>query len=222
LEPNSTILPPAQLAFWSKEASAVPIGFVLYGETAVALRCGHRPSVDFDWFSSRAGLLPRVREFLERFPRHRLVQQDSRSLTAVIGQSTTAVKLQFFDGLTIGRVGTPDTCANGVVVASALDLLATKLKTFQERAEAKDYLDIDALLRLGLALDVGIAAAQALYPKLNPNWTAKTVGWFGDGELEAELPKPVKDRLAAASATWQPSPRKARLRAKTLHPADRK
>jgi hypothetical protein len=222
LKPDLSILPRAQQAFWSKDAPAVPTGFVLYGGTAVALRCGHRQSVDFDWFSSREGLLPLVRSFLERFPGHRIFQQEARSLTATFGRGAATVKLQFFESLTIGRVGTPDVCDNGVVVASALDLLAAKLKTIQERVETKDYLDVDALLTLGLDLDAGIAAAQALYPKLNPTWTAKTVGWFKDGNLEAELPKPVKERLAAASGTWAPSPKRARLRSKTLHPDDRK
>jgi hypothetical protein len=222
LKPDLSILPSAQQAFWSKHAPAIPTGFVLYGGTAVALRCGHRQSVDFDWFSSREDLLPRVRTFLERFPRHRIFRQDDRSLTAVIGRGATAVKLQFFEGLTIGRVGTPDVCDNGVVVAAALDLMGTKLKTIQERVEAKDYLDIDALLGIGIDLNAGIAAAQALYPPLNPTWTAKTVGWFKDGNLESELPKPVRERLAAASGTWTPSPKRARLRAKTLHPDDRK
>jgi hypothetical protein len=222
LEPDLSVLPPAQQAFWSKDAAAIPAGFVLYGGTAVALRCGHRQSVDFDWFASRAGLLPRVREFLKRFPRHRVAQQDDRSLTALIGQGAAAIKLQFFEGLTIGRVGTPDVCDNGVVVASALDLLGTKLTTIQERVEAKDYLDIDALLCLGLDLAAGIAAAQALYPQLSPTWTAKSVGWFEDGNLENELPKAVKERLAMASGTWKLSAKRSRLRARTLHPQDAK
>jgi hypothetical protein len=209
LNPDIAILPPAQQAFWAKDAPLVPDGFVLYGETAVALRCGHRRSADFDWFASREGLLSRVRKFLQRFPRHRILQQDERSLTAMIGRGVDAMKLPFFEGLTIGRVGTPDTCDNGVVVASALDLLGSKLKTIQERVEAKDYLDIDALLGTGVDLDAGIAAAKA-------------VDWFSDGSLDAELPKPVKERLAAASGTWAPSPKRARLRAKTLHPGDRK
>jgi hypothetical protein len=222
LKPDLSILPPAQQAFWSKHAPAVPPGFVLYGGTAVALRCGHRQSVDFDWFSSRKGMLRGVRKFLERFPGHRVLQQDDRGVTATFGRGAGSVKLQFFEGLTMGRAGTPESCDNGVVVASVLDLLGTKLKTIQERAEAKDYLDIDALLGTGVGLDAGIAAAQALYPSLNPAWTAKTVGWFGDGSLEAELPKAVRDRLAAASGSWKPSPKRARLRAKTLHPDDRK
>lgn len=220
LEPDLTILPPAQRLFWKNDAPSIPTGFVLYGGTAVALRCGHRQSVDFDWFASRRGLLPRVREFLGRFTGHRVFQQDDRSLTAIVERGRNTVKLLFFDGLAHGRVGVPDVSDNGVVVASALDLLGNKLKTMQERVEAKDHLDIDALLSIGLGLDAGIAAAQALYPQLNPNWTAKSVAWFKDGNLDVELPKPVKERLSLAAAAWRPSPEKSRLRAKTLHPDD--
>lgn len=47
------ILPPPQRALWS-ELEAVPRSFVLYGGTALALRLGHRASVDFDFFSHDA------------------------------------------------------------------------------------------------------------------------------------------------------------------------
>ena len=36
---------------WAR-LSEVPRGFVLYGGTALALRLGHRQSVDFDFFTS--------------------------------------------------------------------------------------------------------------------------------------------------------------------------
>jgi Nucleotidyl transferase AbiEii toxin, Type IV TA system len=216
LKPDLKILPPGQRAFWMDAAAALPPGFVLYGGTAVALRCGHRQSVDFDWFSSRRGLLPRIVVFLARFPRHRILQQDVRMLTASVTLAKEPVKLSFFEDLKLGRVGKPDRCDNGVFIASPLDLLATKLKTIQQRAEAKDYLDIDALLRSGLDLRLGISAAQALYPEINPLWTAKTVGWFAEGDLESELPKAAKARLTAAAMEWKTSSRKARVLSKSL------
>ena len=45
------MLPDEQRALWPTLAR-VPKSFVLYGGTAVALRLGHRASVDFDFFSS--------------------------------------------------------------------------------------------------------------------------------------------------------------------------
>lgn len=45
------ILLPEQRLFWDKYTHNVPKKFVLYGGTAVALRYGHRRSIDFDFFS---------------------------------------------------------------------------------------------------------------------------------------------------------------------------
>src|SRR5258708_26588776 len=50
-EPRLDILPPAQQRLWP-ELSETPEEFTLYGGTAIALRLGHRPSVDFDFFAS--------------------------------------------------------------------------------------------------------------------------------------------------------------------------
>jgi hypothetical protein len=47
------ILPPEQQRLWYGLRSAAKLGFVLYGGTAVALRLGHRASVDFDFFTEK-------------------------------------------------------------------------------------------------------------------------------------------------------------------------
>lgn len=67
-EPKLSILPEPQKRLWP-ELAAVPRAFVLYGGTALALRLGHRASVDFDFFSSApldhralSGALPFLRD----------------------------------------------------------------------------------------------------------------------------------------------------------------
>ena len=52
-EPRLDILPPAQRALWTRLAS-LPADAVLYGGTALALRLGHRTSMDFDFFLPRS------------------------------------------------------------------------------------------------------------------------------------------------------------------------
>jgi len=52
--PRLDTLPEVQRLSWPKLAPAAALRFVLYGETAVALRFGHRTSVDFDFFSDAA------------------------------------------------------------------------------------------------------------------------------------------------------------------------
>lgn len=51
LSPRVDILPACQRQLWPELAS-VPRSFVLYGGTALALRLGHRQSVDFNFFQS--------------------------------------------------------------------------------------------------------------------------------------------------------------------------
>jgi hypothetical protein len=46
------ILPDAQRRLWPALRPLKALGFVLYGGTAIALRLGHRHSVDFDFFCS--------------------------------------------------------------------------------------------------------------------------------------------------------------------------
>jgi hypothetical protein len=68
------------------------------------------------------------------------------------------------------------------------------------RAEAKDYIDIDALLRSGkVNLATGLAAAQKLYgTSFNPKITLKALSYFDDGDLRT-LPEEMKSRLATAA-----------------------
>lgn len=51
--PKLEILPRAQKELWPKLAE-LPQHFVLYGGTGLALRLGHRVSIDFDFFSGAA------------------------------------------------------------------------------------------------------------------------------------------------------------------------
>jgi hypothetical protein len=53
LVPKTEILPEAQKAIWP-HLSMIPNHLTLFDGTAVALRYGHRNSIDFDFFSNRA------------------------------------------------------------------------------------------------------------------------------------------------------------------------
>jgi hypothetical protein len=84
-------------------------------------------------------------------------------------------------------------------VASLLDLAGTKASVVQMRAEAKDYIDIDALLSDGrIDLPMSRAAARDIYgSSYNPQITLKALSYFDDGNLR-DLPTALRDRLAKA------------------------
>lgn len=62
--------------------------------------------------------------------------------------------------------------------------MATKLKVLWQRAEAKDYLDVAAILRAGLPLEEGLGCGQALFgANFNPAIVLKALTFFRDGDL---------------------------------------
>ena len=109
------------------------------------------------------------------------------------------VTVSFFGGLPLSRVADPALAgSNGPLVASLLDLAATKVKVVQDRAEAKDYVDVARLLAEGIPLRDALAAAFAVYGfTFNPLLSLKALAYFGDGDLPS-LPKETRDALGRA------------------------
>lgn len=186
--PRLEVLPLAQQKLWPLLEPAAELGFVLYGGTAIALRLGHRTSIDFDFFSSRP-LDPRALAAALPFTvAAKTLQATPDTLTflaSVPGTEPDEVKVSFFAMPGFGRIGKPERTADGVLlVASSEDLLATKLKTILQRAEAKDYRDIAALLRAGGDLATGLGAARTLFgPNFQPGEALKALVYFVDGDL---------------------------------------
>jgi Nucleotidyl transferase AbiEii toxin, Type IV TA system len=197
LTPRLETLPASQRRLWS-ELTAIPPWFVLYGGTALALRLGHRASEDFDFFSNqgfRPDDLERQVSFLEGTQR---LQSSPNTLVAMV-ERDGPVKLSFFGGLSLRRAHDPERAEGpGVLVASLLDLAATKVKAVQDRAEAKDYLDIAKLLEHGVDLAIALGAALAVYGEtFNPLLSLKALSYFADGDLPA-LSENVRETLNGA------------------------
>lgn len=81
-------------------------------------------------------------------------------------------------------------------IGSLEDQLATKLKAILDRAEAKDYQDISAMLSAGVSLERALGAFAKMYCK-DPGLPLRAMGFFKDGDL-ATLPQSDKDILRAA------------------------
>src|SRR6202158_5042891 len=86
--------------------------------------------------------------------------------------------------------------AQGLLVASLEDLLATKLKAIMDRAEAKDYRDISVMLSAGISLERALGAFAKMYGK-DPGLPLRAMGFFKDGDLSS-LPKSDQDILRKA------------------------
>lgn len=202
MEPTSLhleVLPEAQRKLWT-ELSAVPREFLLYGGTALALHLGHRNSVDFDFFANRALNIAALQRDIPFLAGAQIVQREKNTLSAIVNRGGP-VKISFFGVPNLPRLAPPHLARdNGLQIASLIDLAGTKASVVQVRAEAKDYIDIDALLtRANITLPTALAAALRLYgATFNPEITLKALSYFGDGDL-GSLPEETKDRLAVAA-----------------------
>src|SRR6266849_8230459 len=131
--PNFDILPPPQKTLWP-ELREIPKQFVLYGGTALTLRLGHRTSSDFDFFTSEAFIPSDLLNSLHILKEAKILQNVSQTLTVSLNRAGE-IKLSFFGELTLGRVGEPETTADGVLaVASLVDIAGTKAAVVTQRA----------------------------------------------------------------------------------------
>jgi hypothetical protein len=114
-----------------------------------------------------------------------VLQREEHTLTLRIDRGGP-VKLSFFGGLTFGQVAPAEAVASqSFKIASLQDLMATKLKVLWQRAEAKDYLDVAAIIRAGVSLEHGLGCASALFGgTFNPAIVLKALTFFEDGDLQ--------------------------------------
>jgi hypothetical protein len=175
------------------------LGFALYGGTAIALRLGHRPSVDFDFFSEQALNRDAIDAAFPFMARATVFQDQPNALGVLVPCGDASVKVSFFGTIDIGRVGAPDITEDGVLhIASLDDLMATKVKVILQRIEAKDYRDIAAMVKAGVSLAKGLSSAREMFGfKFQPSESLKAMVYFEGGDL-ATLSQSEKDTIVKA------------------------
>jgi Nucleotidyl transferase AbiEii toxin, Type IV TA system len=202
LNPRLEILPQAQQNLWP-ELAQTPPDFTLYGGTAIALRLGHRFSVDFDFFSTQPFVPAALKEAVPYLDGSIIRQSAANTLTVSVERGGP-VQLSYFGGLRIGQVEAAETVAGPrFAVSSLLDLAGMKVAVVTQRAEVKDYLDIHALLTEGrFDLATMLAAAAIIYgDEFNPLIALKAISYHDDPALADLSPGIRSDLLAAVRAT---------------------
>jgi hypothetical protein len=198
--PRLNILHRSQRLLWD-ELSLTPGEFILYGGTAIALRLGHRQSVDFDFFSFEPfapdALLKRV-PFLKGGV---ILQSAANTLTCRVGHQGP-VQLSFFGGLSLGQVETPEPASGtSLRVASLLDLAGMRVAVVTQRAENRDYLDVHAMMAAGQSLAQMLAAAEVVYgSQFSPLVALKALAYHDDLALTRLTPAIRRDLAGAVKA----------------------
>lgn len=195
--PNLSTLPTVQRALW-RELEATPDHFALYGGTALALYLGHRTSVNFHFFSNASFDPDDLAKNVPYLKDAERIQVAPNTLSCRVDRDGP-VLVSFFGDLNLGQVGGREQVEGmKLYVAALLDIAGTKAAVVQKRAEVKDYLDIDALLRHGIDLPTIFAAGAVVYGRqFNPLVTVKALSYFDD---LLGLPAEVRTRLTAAVA----------------------
>jgi hypothetical protein len=167
------------------------------------LRLGHRQSVDFDFFSHAAFEPEALAGELSFLAGAERVQVAGHTLTCRVERGGP-VLVSFFGNLTLGEAAPRDNAEGSKVhVASLLDIAGTKAAVVQKRAQARDYLDIDALIRHGIGLPHVLAAGAIVYGRsFNPLITLKALSYFDD---VPGLPVEARERLRGAVEAVDPT-----------------
>jgi hypothetical protein len=196
--PRLDILPPAQKRLWP-ELDATPPMFTLYGGTALALRLGHRYSVDFDFFAPNAFKPTELRARTSYLSIGRTIQEEPNTLTMIVDRDGP-VQVSFFGLPSLGQVEPNESAAGSALrVASLLDLSGMKAAVVYQRAEPKDYFDIHALLMIAkIPLPLMLAAGHVIYGEtFSPVIAMKAISYHDDATL-ATLPQSLRNDLIQA------------------------
>ncbi len=117
------------------------------------------------------------------------------------------MKVSFFGVPRLRALKTPHRMAdNDVRVAHLLDLAGMKMAALPRRVEAKDYIDLHAIMsQTDISLEHALAAAKCIYGnQFNPYDTLKALVWFDHPEL-ATVTKAMRHDLERCVARFDPA-----------------
>ena len=155
-------------------------GFYLAGGTALALRFGHRISVDLDFFKSEKFDVSKLSEFIkESFPDYELINETKGSLS-VIAVDTKVEFLRYNYPLleSVEQI-------EGIPFSSLPDNAAMKLSALMNRGSKKDFFDVAELIN-HLTLEESFDYFFRKFPNVDQFALVKSLTWFEDAEENPE------------------------------------
>jgi hypothetical protein len=210
-KPHKSVLSAEQQALWPQLAPIKDLGFTLYGGTAVALRLGHRQSVDFDFFTERRLDKNAIHAAVPLLEKGVVLQEspDTLVVSVIPDRAKDPVKVSFFAGMSFGRFGEPELTDDRVLrIASLDDLMGTKIKVLFDRTELKDYDDLAAMIASGTDPARGISIARQMFPNLNPSIALKALTYHKD---LPNLSRKARKTLIKAAASIEDLPEVRKL-----------
>jgi len=192
---HEEILTPDQIAVLARLTSVATVSeFYLAGGTALALRHGHRRSVDFDFFREDPFDARDLSDALaESFHDYERLPSGRDTLYVRLGDVTTS-----FFRLPYPLLSPTEPTPWGFDLASDRDIAAMKLEAIAGRGSRKDFVDMFVLCRDALTLDDVFSAFESKYGtgRSERYHRLRALDYFADAEQE-----PMPEMLV--SITWQ-------------------
>lgn len=172
-------VPEPVAALMQRLACNIALGqFALGGGTSLALRFGHRLSMDLDYFTT------------EEFQPEELFEALDLDAASILSVSTNTLSLDA-GGVKVdllrhayGQVA-PWDLFDGHRLVSLPDLAAMKLNAIANRGSKKDFYDMAELLKhFTLGEMLGFFAGK--YPRTDPFAVIRSLAWFEEAEQEPD------------------------------------
>lgn len=180
---QATTLPKSSLELLKKLSPAFSKqGFYLAGGTALALRFGHRISVDLDFFTEQSfdpdSLLVLIEEMGGVGEVH-IFQKTKGSLCLTVAE--TKIECFYYPYALLK----PTEDVDGVTLASVIDNGVMKLSALTNRGSKKDFCDISIMLGVH-SLSEWIGYYHKKFPQSDVFMLTKSLTWFDDAEEEPD------------------------------------
>lgn len=178
-------------------------GFALVGGTSLALRFGHRTSVDLDFFRPEKFDNKIVSASLAvDFPSFQLTNDNNNGMMAFIEDMKVDFVTYAYPLLH------PYETIEGVRMMSLADVVAMKLGAISNRGAKKDFYDLHTLLK-ELGLEEILHCYALKFPNHDPMIPLRSMIYFDDAE-DTETPKTlIKTTWAKVKADIQKAVRPA-------------
>lgn len=182
-----TLDPGTRLLFQQLGQEPVVSSFFLAGGSALALHLGHRVSVDLDFFSLQPYSMP---ELIARLQSLGHLVIENQSADKLVGE-LNHVKVSFFTYPY--RLLAETVSAEGIQLASLLDIALMKIVAIGQRGTRRDFVDLYVLLHEGFSLEGLLREMPNKFPTITyPSYhLLRGLAYFEDAERD-ELPRMLK------------------------------
>jgi len=163
--------------------------FYLVGGTSLALRLGHRMSIDIDLFVHENFDVDFVSEILDKRYNATTMEKENNTVRAIIQETKVDLIAHKYPLLE------PVIHIDGIRMASLKDIAAMKINAISNRGAKKDFWDMAALLKC-FSIEEMLVFFENKYPAVNSWHAEKSLSFFDDAENEPD-PKDLSGR------SWQ-------------------